>query len=945
LFRASHAFAFFDYFRVPYEIQIPGDDGCLRPSAAVGRLHVAGHDDLAARSLLWLRSDAGANGIGDCRLGRYRLGADTIVGRVAVNAVVPGLLQHLGRGWQRAEPVFGADGRPDAAIWRDLDGNVFLPFDPGEVMWHFWSEQYRAVGRPAFSALGRAAARRGYYLVRPLLPRAFQLNLRRAFSRVQGRSAFPAWPVEDTLHNLYQWLFGLVAELAGQPVPFLEPWPHGRSWALVLTHDVDTEAGYRDIGRLRSLERERGYSSSWNFVALRYRVGDDLVGDLHDAGFEVGVHGLRHDGRDLGSRRLMEKRLPAMRRYAQRWDAVGFRSPATQRAWELMPRLGFEYDSSYTDTDPYEPQPGGCCTYLPYHNAGMVELPITLPQDHTLFAVLQHRDADVWLRKARHIRERHGMVLVLTHPDYARDDPRITEGYRKLLDEFRGDGTVWHALPRDVAAWWRRRAASSLRHDGDGWIIEGPAATEGRVGLATACATGTDLSGARHAPRARDEGHALPGRSNGHILMVVENLPLGIDQRLRKQVGDLANHGFRVSVVTRKDPENASYRNLPGLTVLDYPAPAEPSSMYGYASEYGASFAWAALRCVALRLRGRIDVVQFCLPPDIYFPIGRVLSWLGATVVADYRDLMPELFAARYLHPRPAILSALRWLERRTVRVADHTICTNEYFRERLIEAGARPGQVTIVGNGPVLARVERAVADPALRGEHKFLCCWIGKMGRQDRVDLLIEAIRHVVHDLGRADCGFAILGDGECFGETRSQSVRLGLEPWVHFPGWLPEEEVFSYLASADLGLDTSLQADISPVKIMEYMAFGVPVVAFDVQQTRVMSEGAAALVPPANVQAFAQELMALLDDSERRAQLGEVGRIRVQSELAWERQSAVYVGLMRQLCRRSGPADDCVRSPAQADLPAMLTEKDVVARPAPPCQISKPASTSMR
>jgi glycosyltransferase involved in cell wall biosynthesis len=900
LFTASHPFAFFDYFRVPYDVQVGDDDGCPRPPAAVGRLHVAGHDDRAARSLLWLRSDAGAaDAITGCRRGRYRLGADTIVGRVAVNAVVPGLLQHRGRGWQRAEPIFNAEGRPDAAIWRDLDGSVFLPFDPGEVMRLSWSERYRAVGRSATSAVSRAAALRGYYLVRPILPRALQLNLRRAFSRVQGRSAFPAWPVEDTLHNLYQRLFGLVAELAGQPVPFLELWPHGKSWALVLTHDVETDVGYRDIGRLRSLEHERGYCSSWNFVALRYRVGDELVGDLQDSGFEVGVHGLRHDGRDLGSKRLMAKRLPAMRRYARRWNAVGFRSPATQRAWELMPKLGFEYDSSYTDTDPYEPQPGGCCTYLPYLNEGLVELPITLPQDHTLFAVLGHRDGDVWLRKARHIRERHGLVLVLTHPDYARDDPRIVEGYRKLLDEFRGDGTVWHALPRDVAAWWRRRAASSLRRDGDGWVVEGPAATEGRAGLATADATGADLGSTQPAPRETDaRRRRQPG--NGHILMVVENLPLGIDQRLRKQVRDLANDGFRVSVVSRKDPENASYRDLPGLRVLDYPAPAEPASMYGYAREYGASFAWAALRCAAVRLRGRIDVVQFCLPPDIYFPIGRVLSWLGATVVADYRDLMPELFAARYEDPRPAILSTLRWLERRTHRVADHTICTNEYFRQRLTEAGAAPGQVTIVGNGPVLARVERAVADPALRGKHEFLCCWIGKMGRQDRVDLLIEAIGHVVHDLGRTNCGFAVLGDGECLGEAKSLSARLGLEPWVRFPGWLSEEEVFSYLATADLGLDTSLQADISPVKIMEYMAFGIPVVAFDVQETRVMSEGAAALVPPADVAGFARELVALLDDSERRARLGEAGRMRVKTELAWERQSAVYLALMRRLCR---------------------------------------------
>jgi len=174
-----------------------------------------------------------------------------------------------------------------------------------------------------------------------------------------------------------------------------------------------------------------------------------------------------------------------MREYADRWHAAGFRSPATQRRWEWMPRLGFDYDSSYSDTDPYEPQPGGCCSYLPYFNENMVELPITLPQDHTLFSILQRPDAEVWTQKAEFLRERRAMVLVLTHPDYAHD-PRAAEGYRSLLDRFRHDDSVWHALPREVAAWWRQRASSAIRADGDGWRIEGPAAASGRIRFATA---------------------------------------------------------------------------------------------------------------------------------------------------------------------------------------------------------------------------------------------------------------------------------------------------------------------------------------------------------------------------------------------------------------------------------------------------------------------------
>jgi len=271
-------------------------------------------------------------------------------------------------------------------------------------------------------------------------------------------------------------------------VPYLAPWPDGRSWALVLTHDVETEAGCRDFGLLREPERLLGYRSSWNFVPLRYPAPDSLMRELRQEGCEVGVHGLRHDGRDLASPRMLARRLPAIREYARRWEATGFRSPATQRRWDMMPGLGFDYDSSYTDTDPYEPQPGGCCTYLPYFNRNLVELPITLPQDHTMFAILRQTDAELWLRKARLLRDRHGMVLALTHPDYARDQ-RLADGYRSLLDAFREDSTVWHALPREVATWWRQRAASVPRRTDDGWQVDGPASARARVLLAATADT------------------------------------------------------------------------------------------------------------------------------------------------------------------------------------------------------------------------------------------------------------------------------------------------------------------------------------------------------------------------------------------------------------------------------------------------------------------------
>jgi hypothetical protein len=231
------------------------------------------------------------------------------------------------------------------------------------------------------------------------------------------------------------------------------------------------------------VELEHGYRSSWNFVPMRYTVADELVGRLGEQGFEVGVHGLYHDGRDLESRAIFDERLPAIRQYAARWGAEGFRSPATHRAWELMPLLGLSYDSSYPDTDPFEPQAGGCCSLLPYFNEHLVELPITLPQDHTVFTILRREDESLWLEKTSFIRERGGMSLLLTHPDYMLAQTRV-EAYGRFLGTFAADSSAWRALPREVAAWWRRRAASRLERVDSGWRVVGPAATEASIRFA-----------------------------------------------------------------------------------------------------------------------------------------------------------------------------------------------------------------------------------------------------------------------------------------------------------------------------------------------------------------------------------------------------------------------------------------------------------------------------
>jgi peptidoglycan/xylan/chitin deacetylase (PgdA/CDA1 family) len=484
LFDASHSFLFFDYFRVPCRIRHTPP---LRPPASIpsARWAVARWTGSSSHSrLLWIRNDSRDLQSKRPGPGCFYLDSTPIFGRVHPDASVEDYLREEPGEWRRTMLIRDATGVGYASVWRHDDGSVLLPFDPDELILNLWSERYKQLLGAAATVVLGGLARRAYYKVRPYMWRGAQIRLRRLFSRYQARTTFPRWPIEDALQTLYDALFRWTAAVARDPVPWLAPWPQGRSWACVLTHDVETDVGYRNIDPVRSVEQAFGFRSSWNLVPERYAVGDEVVQAILDAGCEVGVHGLRHDGRDLESLATLARRLPSMRSHAARWQAVGFRSPATHRVWEWMPQLGFEYDSSYPDTDPFEPQSGGCCSILPYFNGDMVELPITLPQDHTLFTILQHHDEGAWMLKTDYIRREGGMALLITHPDYLVAS-RVMDAYRRFLAHVASDPGVWRALPRDVNAWWRRRAISVPKLSGHSWQVAGPAADDATLRFTT----------------------------------------------------------------------------------------------------------------------------------------------------------------------------------------------------------------------------------------------------------------------------------------------------------------------------------------------------------------------------------------------------------------------------------------------------------------------------
>jgi len=293
-----------------------------------------------------------------------------------------------------------------------------------------------------------------YYRLKPLIPRRLQIWLRRKVALRKRIACADVWPI---------------LESSKKPPEGWSGWPADRQFALILTHDVDTAHGQERCRALMDIEDKLGFRSAFNFVPERYAVSAELREELVKRGFEVGVHGLNHDGKLFTSRETFLERAEKINRYLKEWEAVGFRSPAMHHNLNWILDLDIKYDASTFDTDPFEPQPDGVETIFPFWvhgdstQNGYVELPYTLPQDFTVFILMKEKGIDIWKTKLDWVAEHGGMALLNSHPDYmVSGDTRsgIEEysvvHYQKLLEYVKSafEGKFWHVLPRDLAKFW-----------------------------------------------------------------------------------------------------------------------------------------------------------------------------------------------------------------------------------------------------------------------------------------------------------------------------------------------------------------------------------------------------------------------------------------------------------------------------------------------------------
>ena len=393
------------------------------------------------------------------------------------------------------------------------------------------------------------------------------------------------------------------------------------------------------------------------------------------------------------------------------------------------------------------------------------------------------------------------------------------------------------------------------------------------------------------------------------VLIIVQNLPVPFDRRVWLECQALNSAGYEVTVICPKGRNDPGRQVLDGVTILKYRPFAPGGRAVGFLAEYAYSFLATAALMVRARRQGRFEVLQACNPPDIFWPLARLLRRRdGTRFVFDHHDLCPELYDSRFAQGRSLPRRGLVALERATFRTADHVVSTNASYAEIALRRGGRsPADVTVVRTGPDPARMRPRQPVPALRRGREHLVAYLGVMGPQDGVDLAVRAAAHIVHALHREDVSFTFMGAGDCYDEIVALRDALGLRSYLELPGRVPDDTVTDVLSTAEVGLSPDPSNPLNDVstmnKTLEYMAFGLPVVAFDLKETRVSADGAGRYVASGDVAAYAGAIVQLLADPVTRGQMGREARRRIENELGWPHQRDAYVFVFDRLAGRTG------------------------------------------
>lgn len=657
-----------------------------------------------------------------------------------------------------------------------------------------------------------------------------------------------------------------------QPPRGWRGWPGGKKFAFVLTHDVEGSVGLNNCRQLMQLEVDLGFRSSFNFIPEgSYKVPRETREELGSRGFEVGIHDLKHDGRLYRSRQEFAEKGRQINHYLKEWDAVGFRSGFMLHNLDWLHDLKILYDASTFDTDPFEPQPEGRHTIFPFwvphtetftssrvgsestHN-GYVELPYTLPQDSTLFLLLREETSEIWCRKLDWIAEHGGMALLDTHPDYMASDgsTRRTreypiELYKGFLDYVRSkySGAYWNALPRQVAA----------------YVLEGTVSPQSQVGPS---ARKSDFPGeklasdlgnappttklwptpAEEASTANSYATARPNHSfndrwqlRGKRAAVLLFSYYPADPRPRRAAEALAKEGVTVDLIClRASNKEPARETIKGVRIFRVQQKRHRGGKKRYVNQYAAfilrSFTYLTLRS----LTRRYDFVHVHNMPDALVFSALVPKALGAKIILDLHDPMPELMQAIFKLPEESLsVRLLKRLEKWSIRFADVVLTVNLACKEIYSSRSCAPEKINVVLNSPDddIFRFQRPRSkssngrDPA----QPFVILYHGSLVRRNGFDLAVDALEIVRKRIPTVR--LMVCGERTSFFEEVMESARKrGLQENVQYAGARNLNQIVEAIESCDLGIipnHRNIFTEINtPTRIFEYLALGKPVIA---------------------------------------------------------------------------------------------------------------------
>lgn len=390
----------------------------------------------------------------------------------------------------------------------------------------------------------------------------------------------------------------------------------------------------------------------------------------------------------------------------------------------------------------------------------------------------------------------------------------------------------------------------------------------------------------------------------GHIVILVENLPVPRDRRVWMESLALTAAGYKVSVISPCPPDDdVPDKVIDGIHVYRFPMYEEKQSKLYYIKEFMYCLREVDKRVKRIWEEDPFDVIQTCNPPDTFWRVGRKYKKHGVKFVFDHHDLCPELYESKFGR-QDFMWKGLRWLEKKQFETADAVISTNESFKQVAIDRGGkRDEDVVVVRSGPKLELFKQVEPQPELKRGRKYMGVYLGVMGKQDGVDYALRAIRHAV-DLGLEDTSFTFLGTGDALDDLKREAERLGLfkDELVEFFGWAGDKDLSRYLSTADFGIAPDPKDPLNNLctmnKVIEYMAMGLPIVSFDLKESRFSAKDAAVYVPDNSEQAMGQAFIDLLSDPSKREQMSMIGKQRVTQGLSWDHSQEVLIDFYDRL-----------------------------------------------